>query len=510
MYKVLIADDNALIRKSIIKRIPWQKLDMECVGEAENGKETAQLIEKLQPDIVITDIKMPVADGFFAIEATKDRFPSTQFIIISGYDDFAYLKQSIQFQVLNYILKPIDTEELIESLKKAASQCGEKQSVGVYKSLYDRQQVNSAFYRFLAGEWDFHRFAERLSQLQFPLLHAQYQCACLNWAVDSDCADLLTDSECEALEKKLEELCYPSSCRILIMHHNTFLAVFAHTSQNPLSGHLRQTIYDCICRYKEIPAPLYLSFTGLSGIAELPGLYKSALQLLLTRFTDLPEHPPVLFKEQAVSLPSEPSQAAEQEFSLAFELQLYEECKRLIRQDLKKAALSWENFCLYGPWLLDCLDKGFFRVLGKHLFVRPCRELYLLLYSGCAPMEEALCHLIDQLPRPDKTNLGEQVIQYINGNYRSPLTLQKLSGLFYVNQIYLRQLIKKTSGKSFNTLLNELRLEEAARIIRKDPDISLSALALSLGYTDAHYFTKVFKRYFGRTPSELKKDAPES
>ena len=132
MYKVLIADDNALIRKSIIKRIPWQKLDMECVGEAENGKETAQLIEKLQPDIVITDIKMPVADGFFAIEATKDRFPSTQFIIISGYDDFAYLKQSIQFQVLNYILKPIDTEELIESLKKAASQCGEKQSVGVY------------------------------------------------------------------------------------------------------------------------------------------------------------------------------------------------------------------------------------------------------------------------------------------------------------------------------------------------------------------------------------------
>ena len=507
MYKVLIADDNALIRKSILKRVPWQQLDMECVGEAENGRDTAQLIEKLQPDIVITDIKMPVADGFYAIEATKDRFPHTQFIIISGYDDFAYLKQSIQFQVLNYILKPINTDELIESLKKAAEQCGIRRSEGIYKNLYDRHQVDNAFSCFLSGELDFHSFANRLAQLDYPLLNTSYQCICLNWATDHPCTDLFSSDECESLEKKLEELCYPSSCRILVIHHNTLLAVFAHVGQSPLSGHLKQTVYACAQNYKQIDAPLYLSCTGVLSLKELPQLYLCSLQSLFVRFIRQQGvcHS-IIFQELTSPIPVCPSHTWIRELTLAFELQLYGECQRLIRKILQDASLSWENFCGSVPQLLDCLDQGISQVLGRHIFIRQNRELYVLLYSNCSSLSEDLCHLIDQLPHPEKMDLGQQAVSYIHGNYRSPLTLQELGEIFYVNQIYLGQVIKKTSGKSFNSLLNELRLEEAARIIRKEPEISLSVLALSLGYTDAHYFTKVFKRYYGQTPSDLKRN----
>lgn len=504
MYRVLIADDNALIRKSILKRVPWSELDMECIGEAENGKQTAEMVAKLQPDIVITDIKMPIADGFYAIEATKDRFPNIQFIIISGYDDFAYLKQSIQFQVLNYILKPIDTEELIESLQKAAKQFTQQQSAEAYEVLYNRKQMNEAFSRYLSWEWDFHTLAERLSAIQYPLFQESFQCLCLNWAINGHCRDLLDEGQCGELEKKLEEMCFPSSCRILCMYHNTYAILLSHPNQTALSQSILQKIYEHCSQLTKEPACLYLSAAEPTDLQQLPQAYANALRQQLYRFCNPDPEEHILSGREPKLLASSVS-STDRELALSLELQLYEECKRIIAQLLQKAS-SWDTFCSLVPHLIGLLDERLSQLMGQRLFANPQRELYLLLYSDTEHLKAALFKLIDQLPRPEKVNTGEQVIRYIEGNYRNPLTLQKLSELFYVNQIYLGQLIRKQTGKSFNTLLNELRMEEARQLILKEPKLSLTSLALSLGYTDAHYFTKVFKRFYGVTPSELKKD----
>lgn len=507
MYRVLIADDNALIRKSILKRVPWASLDMECIGEAENGKQSAEMIARLKPDIVITDIKMPIADGFYAIEATKDRFPDVQFIIISGYDDFSFLKQSIQFQVLNYILKPIDTEELVASLKKAASQSARQKSAGAYKTLYDRKQMNEAFYRYLSGEQDFHLFAEKLTELQYPLFQETCQCLCLNWAVDGHCRDLLTESQCEELEKELEAMCCPSSCRILCMYHNTYLVLLSHTDQTALSQTLLQKVYDRCCRILDHAPVLYLSAAEPVPFRRLPEAYANVLKQQLYRFCSPKEQEHILRGHKPRLMADSSALSVDQELSLALELQLYDECKRIVEGLLDKASSSWDTFCSVVPHLIVFLDERLSHIMGQRLFVNSKRELYLMLYSDIEHIKEALFILIDQLPRSEKPNTGEQVVRYIKGNYRKSLTLQKLSELFYVNQIYLGQLIRRQTGQSFNTLLNELRMQEARRLIEKEPDISLTALALSLGYTDAHYFTKVFKRFYGVTPSELKKDS---
>lgn len=504
MYKVLIADDNALIRKSIKKRVPWKELQMTCIGEAENGKETAEIIKELLPDIVITDIKMPVADGFYAIEMTKDVFPNIQFIIISGYDDFAYLKQSIQFQVLNYILKPIDTDELVESLKKAAIQFTRQQSAKAYKTRYDRKQLNDIFYRYLSGCYDFHTFAERLTECQYPVFQETCQCLCLNWAVDSHCRDLLDDCQREELEKKLEDICNPASCRVFCMYHNTYLVLLTHSVHTVISLPMLQRIRNHCCHLTEALAPLYLSASEPFQFQNLSVAYSHVLKQLLYRFCE-PKQKSMIFlgrEPKLLALDSSP----DQELSLAFELQLYDECKRIIGQLLTKASGSWDLFCTTVPHLISLLDVRLSLIMGQDLFTRQKRELYLLLYSDTARLQESLFQIIDQLPRSTKENVGEQAIRYIKGNYRSPLTLHRLSELFFVNQIYLGQLIRKQTQKSFNNFLNELRMEEAYQLILKEPGISLTSLALSLGYTDAHYFTKVFKRFYGITPSELKKE----
>lgn len=136
MYSVLVAEDESIIRKGIIFSIDWEKLGIKLVGEAENGEEGSKLIEKLKPDIVITDINMPVIDGLEMIKRTKDVAPYSA-IIITGYSEFAYAKEAIDYGVTGYLLKPYSDEELEENLKMAIKQCKDREKLRVLKNFQD-------------------------------------------------------------------------------------------------------------------------------------------------------------------------------------------------------------------------------------------------------------------------------------------------------------------------------------------------------------------------------------
>lgn len=122
MLKVLLVDDEMYVRKGLYELIDWMDLNMEIIGEAENGAEALNLIESLQPDVIITDIRMPILDGLELIRAVE-KMPLLEpvFIIISGYHDFKYAQQAIRYGVHDYILKPIDDEELTTTLQKSAN-----------------------------------------------------------------------------------------------------------------------------------------------------------------------------------------------------------------------------------------------------------------------------------------------------------------------------------------------------------------------------------------------------
>jgi two-component system response regulator YesN len=116
MYKVMIVDDEPWSRKVIKQLGQWDTLQLTIVGEAEDGTEGLRLIEELQPDIVVTDMRMPGIDGVELLKALKERHPSLKIIVMSGYDDFVYLKQAIHSQAKDYLLKPVDPDELHAAL----------------------------------------------------------------------------------------------------------------------------------------------------------------------------------------------------------------------------------------------------------------------------------------------------------------------------------------------------------------------------------------------------------
>lgn len=118
LYKVLIVDDEEEIRLGIIKKIKWEELGFIVIGDAENGQDAIEKAERLQPDVIMTDIKMPYMDGLELAKNLREFMPATKVIIFSGCDDFEYAKQAITFNVIDYVLKPINSIEIIELLKK--------------------------------------------------------------------------------------------------------------------------------------------------------------------------------------------------------------------------------------------------------------------------------------------------------------------------------------------------------------------------------------------------------
>ena len=117
-YTIVIADDEEQLRHSLIRRIPWEEIGFQVVGEAENGIEALEQVERLEPDLLLTDIRMPFMSGIELAREAREICPTMQIAFLSGHDDFSYAQQAIQYNIISYMLKPISSAELTEELKR--------------------------------------------------------------------------------------------------------------------------------------------------------------------------------------------------------------------------------------------------------------------------------------------------------------------------------------------------------------------------------------------------------
>ena len=131
MYRVIIVDDEPVIRRGLRETIEWDALGLEVAGEAADGKEALKLIREIRPEILITDIRMPEMDGIELIREIKKLDLNIKITILSGYSDYDYLKAAIRLGVDNYLLKPIDNDELIANLTNAVNEIEKEAAVSL-------------------------------------------------------------------------------------------------------------------------------------------------------------------------------------------------------------------------------------------------------------------------------------------------------------------------------------------------------------------------------------------
>lgn len=125
-YTVLVVDDEFELRRALIEKVDWQSAGFEVIGEAENGIEALECIESLEPDLIITDIKMPMISGLELAKRIREIRPAAQIVILSGYDSFEYARTAIEYNIISYLLKPISSSEMTEELKNIRAKMDEK------------------------------------------------------------------------------------------------------------------------------------------------------------------------------------------------------------------------------------------------------------------------------------------------------------------------------------------------------------------------------------------------
>ena len=522
LYRVLLVDDEEDIREGISRKMDWLGLGFSLVGEAANGQDALELAESLRPDVILTDIKMPFMDGLELCRILTDRLPAARFVVFSGFDAFEYAKQAIQMNVVEYILKPINADELSAVLRRLKDQLdrerAERRNVELLRSRYMENLpiLRELFYaNLLDGRIEPGTERERAARLDIDLQGEE-------WAVGlayigSDRRDALSTL---SVQKLLEESLTADRCKLSL--YNDWVAVIVSLTES-------FTIYDLIRVLDRVCtlAASYLSLTLTVGVGapckELSGMARSAAEARTAL-----EYRSMVGRGQVIYIGDlEPDGGQVLTFEEADERTLTAAVRLGSEQEVRDAAAalagkireanpSAGQYNLFLMELVTHLMKmtrrsgvGVEEVFGTG-FSLPIQDSALPsleeLEGWCAERYLRLRPLIRRRQTDSAGQTVEAAKEYIRQHYaESDLSVEKLCAYLHLSSTYFSTLFKRETGTSFTAYVTTVRMEAAAEAIRGTEEKTY-LIAQRCGYEDPNYFSYVFKRHFGVTPTKYRSE----
>ncbi|WP_170311558.1 response regulator transcription factor [Vallitalea okinawensis] len=513
MYNLLIIDDNPIIRKSLIARINNIRKDFHIIGEASNGKEAIKIINAESVDIIITDIRMPEMDGLTLLKKIRLVDENIQFIVISGYDNFEYTKQALIYNVVNYLLKPINDSELLNALQKA------KSNILTIKKIQQQEEIikelnysqtfekkSKEFVAFYNDRMNFHQLMELPFWYDYLNTYSSFQVVAIYSKLINrieDCFKLQTMLEKSTTLKNTQIIYYDKSIAFAIIGYeyysveqlNTFLELFKHEDYEHA---YRLSISEIVNQ------PLMIKKIIGSSIHQLHyHLIKPTTQVIYYQE----------FEEDIETLNT--MHPMLDQLRLTLNLGLYEESISHYKSILKKCLDSTDTIKLLIFFQRSLIHHMSEIVIEKRIKEKIIPEyLYrryaLLHYSQLSEWSEQMLKIIQSLSleiQKKKASVNHQsIIQYINIHYNKSLSLSELGQIFDMNANYIGQLIKKETGLTFKNYLHQFRINQAKKMLVSEPDKKLEKVSYELGYRDLQYFSNTFKKLTGMSPSQYRKE----
>lgn len=529
MYTVVVADDEEELRHAIVTRVDWRSAGFEVVGEAENGIEALELVERLEPDLVITDIKMPHLSGLDLAERIRAVRPATQIVILSGYDSFTYAQRAIKYNIISYLLKPISAEELSEELIKIH---------GVMEKRFDEIRGGS-----IKDEADVLRQLS-LTQFLLPLLLGSTE-----------------DSSSEGvLEKNAERLGIvgtESKPRFCVM-----VFKFKNSGGEYCTGEEHIGFINAVLGKYMRSESFFVNGTivtlaifdagdnvGFSNRMELPlrEIYQSAIRLFSQKCTI-----GVSREIDRLSMCSnayfEAVTARRYTSDETGDVRFIEDQERGSDSEfeyVEKSVFTLEQLLKVGQnEKLEDFLKELYQENNKKNFDYLVIQILATVYRTVSAVsdKEALSELVNSNPiyskaafydsdsniQSDIMNLCrnardiisryqkqhtevicDKVIEIIDSEYSNEqLSLTDVSSRLNVSPNYLSVLIKKTKKANFVSLVTERRMKAAYDMLVCS-SMKILEIAERCGYSDQHYFSYCFKRYYGVSPNKMRERARE-
>lgn len=522
MYTVIVADDEQEIREAIVKNVNWAAAGFEVVGSAENGVEALRLVEALEPDLLLTDIKMPFLSGIELARQVREIRPTIQIAFLSGYDDFEFARQGIHYNIISYLLKPISAAELETALGGIKLKLDEQLSeIRSYREEADAESVRRRLEvtefllplllsnsEYLSDEPELRRRAAALgivpedAEAHFIVLVTKLR----SLTGESVAAEKHVQFVDSVLKKYI-------SCRSACINGRV-VTLLISGSEN-FAGSLELPLRELT---QSAERALALRCTvGVSrettSLSYCSGAYYEALTA--RRYTDAHSSGARFITDQ------EPGGMLEFEYAEKTAFELEQLMKTGDRQELE--SFLGDIFCEDNEKNLDLLVihtlATVYKTAASVVEGDAARELVsqndiydkIVLHDTAENIRRRMTQLcldtrdaISNQRRRNSELLYDQVMQIIENEYGDgELTLAKVSERLHVSPNYLSSRITKSGHETFSTLLTTRRMEVAKSRLQCSA-MKVQEIAQLCGYSDQHYFSYCFKKHYGMSPNRMR------
>ena len=547
MLKIFLAEDEVVVRETIKRMIPWEELGFELVGEAADGEMALPLLIRQQPDLLITDIKMPFMDGLTLARLAKKEIPGLKVVILSGYDDFNYAKQAIGIGVEDYLLKPITKNALIERLSEIRSRYEHEKTQKEYYEKFQREmhayEKNSSrdfFEALVGGSMDMMEVYKRAEKLGLDIVAEAYNVLIFTMNCDEDFSgqrDEYSSWEAESLE--LLENFFAGHSSAMLFRINIF-------SYGVLLKGQRETIEEntraCVDEIRKILSrqdgrrEWFLAVgQSVDRLSQIQKSYHTASRAFSQRYL-YDEN--ILYYDEMETM-EHPGGQAETEDNAYLQKVDVNALNPAILQKFLSNGLQEETenfvkdyFYAIGQEPMESLVFrnyvilnvrfsviSFIKGLGCDTNEMESADTEEVLAESGKNMESAIAYakkMISQAIEIRDQNSGNKnrsilktAVDFIDSHYMDEeISLNTVANVANVSSNHFSALFSQNMGQTFIEYLTSLRMNKAKELLRCT-GMRSSEIAGEIGYKDAHYFSYLFKKTQGMTPSDYRKAREE-
>ena len=547
MLKIFLAEDEVVVRETIKRMIPWEELGFELVGEAADGEMALPLLLRQQPDLLITDIKMPFMDGLTLARLAKKEIPGLKVVILSGYDDFNYAKQAIGIGVEDYLLKPITKNALIERLSEIRSRYEHEKTQKEYYEKFQREmqayEKNSSrdfFEALVGGYMDMMEVYKRAEKLGLDIVAEAYNVLIFTMNCDEDFSgqrDEYSSWEAESLE--LLENFFAGHSSAMLFRSNIF-------SYGVLLKGQRETIEEntraCVDEIRKILSrqdgrrEWFLAVgQSVDRLSQIQKSYHTASRAFSQRYL-YDEN--ILYYDEMETM-EHPGGQAETEDNAYLQKVDVNALNPAILQKFLSNGLQEETenfvkdyFYAIGQEPMESLVFrnyvilnvrfsviSFIKGLGCDTNEMESADTEEVLAESGKNMESAIAYakkmisqaigIRDQNSGNKNRSILKTAVDFIDSHYMDEeISLNTVANVANVSSNHFSALFSQNMGQTFIEYLTTLRMNKAKELLRCT-GMRSSEIAGEIGYKDAHYFSYLFKKTQGMTPSDYRKAREE-
>ena len=547
MLKIFLAEDEVIVRETIKRMIPWEELGFELVGEAADGEMALPLLIRQKPDLLITDIKMPFMDGLTLAKLAKKELPELKIVILSGYDDFNYAKQAISIGVEEYLLKPITKNALIERLSEIRSRYEHEKTQKEYyekfqreMQVYEKNSNRDFFEALVCGSMDMMEVYKKAEKLGLDIVAEAYNILIFTMNSEEDFSgqkEGYSEWEAESLEM-LEDFFSDNTSAMLFRCNILSYGVLIKGQKETIDENTSSCIDEIkkILDRKEQKRQWFVAVgESVERLSQLQKSYHSASRAFSQRYL-YGEN--ILYYDEMELMEHRSGQADTNDNAYLKNVDVNALNPAILQKFLSNGLQEeTENFVkdyfyAIGQEPMESLVFRNYVILNVRFSVlsflkslgcdteemEPENTEEILAESG-KNIESAITYakkMISQAITIRDQNSGNKnrsilktAVDFIDEHYMDEdISLNTAANVANVSSNHFSALFSQNMGQTFIEYLTTLRMNKAKELLRCT-GMRSSEIAGEVGYKDAHYFSYLFKKTQGMTPSEYRKAREE-